>query len=171
MGGSDHSDTSLPYLANGTGRNRSTTVTSRSSIGSIYSVNSAHSGPLSRISHHPSMFPLLFDLHLLGPYPVPRPVSVGPASIRPSVRPLSIAGRPGSIRPTVSRITLSIHVEFVHSIRPNLRSGSTASATPSSASGALMSEAALISSRTMNQEPHLRSVQCFPPLDRRPLHQ
>ena len=100
MGGSDHSDTSLPYLAKGTGRYRSTTVASRSSIGSIYSVNSGERSPVPNFT--PPVHVPEAPARPAPARPVSvRPVSVGPASIRPSVRPLSIAGRPGTIRPTI----------------------------------------------------------------------
>jgi len=88
--GSDNSHTSLPYFAEDTGPRRSATVSSQSSVGSIYSVNLAQQSRLT--NSRPSIYV---------PETPASPASVRPTSIRPGVRPLSIAGRPGSIRPTV----------------------------------------------------------------------
>jgi len=77
------------------GRDRSETVTSQSSTSSIYSENLTQQPPVRH-----STLSAYFPEPPLRPVSV-RSASVGSGSIRPGVRPLSIAGRPGSIRPTI----------------------------------------------------------------------
>ena len=89
------SHTSLPFLANDIGQYRSTTVTPQSPTSSVYSSESTTQRPPVRHST-PSVYT---------PEAPRKPVSVrsssvGSGSVKPAVRPLSIAGRPGSIRPT-----------------------------------------------------------------------
>ena len=90
------SHTSLPYLANDTGPYRSTTVTSQTSTSSKYSSENVTQQPPIRHSTLSAYIPEA----PLRPISV-RSSSVGSGSIKPAVRPLSIAGRPGSIRPTI----------------------------------------------------------------------
>ena len=133
-------------------------------------VSTSPSGPLSRIPHHPSTSPrLLPDPPLLARYPLDLPPLEPHLSDRLYDPSRSLVGQVLSDRPAPPSHHL-IHGESVHSTRPSLQSGSTTSATPSSASGVSMSEAASTSSPTMYQEQHLPTKQSFPPLDRRPAH-
>lgn len=117
------------------------------------------SNRVSRTRDHPSTFPkLLLALHLLDLHLLDLVYDLS----------RSLVGQVPSDRPSLSHP--SIHGESVHSTRPSLRSGSIASATLSSGSGAWMSEAASTSSQKMYQGHHLRPRHRFPPLDRRPVH-
>ena len=108
---------SLPYLAKDMGPYRSTTVTSQSSTSSKYSSESLTQQPPVRHSTLSAYIPEAPLRPVSG-----RSSSVGSGSVKPAVRPLSIAGRPGSIRPTIPESPFdSKRLTSLYTTQPTIR--------------------------------------------------